>query len=51
MTKWGKFIFHKYKSKVGYTIVAQRVMNPTSIHEDVGLIPCLLRWVKYLVLL
>ena len=26
--------------------MAQQVTNPTSIHEDVGLIPCLIRWVK-----
>ena len=26
--------------------VAQQIMNPTSIHEDVGLIPGLDQWVK-----
>ena len=26
--------------------MAQRVKNPTSIHEDVGLIPSLAQWVK-----
>ena len=36
---------------VGVPIVAQRVTNPTSIHEDVGLIPGLAQWIKYLVLL
>ena len=27
-------------------MVAQRVKNPTSIHEDEGLIPGLAQWVK-----
>ena len=31
---------------VGIPIVAQRSTNPTSIHEDMGLIPGLARWVK-----
>ena len=30
----------------GVPIVAQQVMNPTSIHEDMGLIPALSQWVK-----
>ena len=31
--------------------MAQQVKNPTSIHEDVGLIPGLAQWAKDLVLL
>ena len=31
---------------VGVPIVSQRVKNPISIHEDVGLIPGLSQWVK-----
>ena len=36
---------------MGVPNVAQWVKNPTSIHEDVGLVPGLLQWVKDLVLL
>ena len=35
----------------GVPTVAQRVINPTSIHEDVDLIPGLDQWVKDPVLL
>ena len=31
--------------------MTQRVKNPTSIHEDVGLIPGVTQWVKDLTLL
>ena len=34
----------------GVPIVAQRVTNPTRIHENVGLIPDLAQWVKDVVL-
>ena len=30
----------------GAPLVAQWVMNPASIHEDVGLVPDLAQWVK-----
>ena len=36
---------------IGVPVVAQQVKNPTSIHEDVGLIPGLTQWVKDLALL
>ena len=35
----------------GVPVVAQLVKNPTNIHEDVGLIPGLVPWVKDLALL
>ena len=35
----------------GVSAVAQWVTNPTSIHEDLGSIPGLTQWVKFLALL
>ena len=35
----------------GVPTVAQQLMDPTSVHEDEGLIPGLVQWVKDAVLL
>ena len=41
---------HSLKLHIGVTVVAQQLMNPTSIHKDMGSIPGLAQWVKDLVL-
>ena len=33
-------------NNIGVPVVAQQITSPTSIHEDVGSIPGLTRWVK-----
>ena len=38
------------KQKTGVPIVAQRLTNPTRIHEDSGSIPGLTQWIKDLTL-
>ena len=43
-------IIYNYSKFTGVPIVAQQIQTPTSIHEDVGLIPGLSQWVKDLVL-
>ena len=38
------------KPSIGVLMEAQQVKNPTSMHEDAGLIPDLTKWVKDMVL-
>ena len=44
--EFGRSIRRPSRSKAGSSHVAQQVTNPTSIHENVGLIPGLAQWVK-----
>ena len=39
-------VTYKMRPWVGVPVVTQRLVNPTSIQEDVGSIPGLAQWVK-----
>ena len=41
-----ELVFLLFKIFPGVLVMAQRVKNPSSIHEDEGLIPGLNEWVK-----
>ena len=41
-----QFLIKTFIEEGGISIVAQGFKNPTSIHEDAGLIPSLAQWVK-----
>ena len=43
--------FPVQKNHLEVPVVAQRVKDPTSIHEDAGSIPALTQWIKDLALL
>ena len=45
------FLLHCLQRVLGVSVVAQRVINPTCMHEVEALIPGLAQWVKDLVLL
>ena len=42
--------FNRKRLNIGVPFVAQQLMNPTGIHEVVGLISGLTQWVKNLAL-